>query len=74
MTKKSKEIAIPIEINLLAEAMQVNDPQAARLLVEKAIAASLDNSNGFFSLNELNQHDVDGLLALIQNIQPKDAI
>ena len=73
MTKKTKNVPVPKQVALLAEAVQCGNPESARLLVIRAF--DVINCKSEFEWNEkVDDAAIDSVIALIHDIKPRDAI
>ena len=70
--KKNKKIALPSQISLLVEAIKCDNPDAARLLVERAMASAYTRKS--WKMDELNAQEYDAVIALIRGINPRDTV
>lgn len=69
MTKKTKGVSVPSQISLLVEAINCDNQDAARLLVNRAMLMIYGPS-----VYDPSAKDIDAVIALIRGINPKDTV
>ena len=74
MGKKSKSVALPNQISLLVEAINCDNPEAARLLVHRAMLLTHHSRKHWPPENAWTDADLDAVVALIRGIKPKDTV
>ncbi|ADI37385.1 putative uncharacterized protein [Waddlia chondrophila 2032/99] len=73
MTKTTKNVPIPKQVSLLAEAIQCADPEAARSLVKKAFDV-MNCNDDLLSGRRIDPIAIDSVIALIRGVNPQDTV
>jgi hypothetical protein len=73
MAKKTKTLTLPSQITLLVEAINCDNPEAARLLVQRAMDSIYPHKTWPQSV-AWGDNDLDAVVALIRGINPKDTV
>ena len=74
MTKLIKDIKVPDQISLLVKAINCDNENSARLLVNKAMGIISDKKTSYFDKTPWSKEDLDAVVALIRGINPKDTV
>ncbi len=72
--KKTKALAVPTQISLLMEAVQCDNPDAARLIVRKAMILTHGFTHRWPAEDAWDDKDLDAVVDLIRGVKPKDII
>jgi hypothetical protein len=73
-TKKNDSVVVPKSITLLVEAINCDNPDAARLLVHRAMLLTHRSSKCSSQESAWSEEDLDATVSLIRGIKPKDAV
>lgn len=74
MTRKTKAMTVPGQITLLMEAINCQNPDAARLLVKQAMLMSFNSSSRWPKEDAWGDKDLDAIVSLIRGMNPKDTV
>ncbi len=69
----TKNIAIPKKISLLADAVQCDDPKAARSLLLRAFDV-VNAKDDFILGNQVDDIAIDSVISLVKGVNPQDAV
>jgi len=70
---KTKNIPIPKQISYLAEAVQCDNPEAARSLVIKAFDV-MNAKDDFIIGSQVDEVAIDSVISLIKGVNPQDTV
>lgn len=70
---KTKNIPVPKQVSLLAEAVQCDEPKAARSLVIRALDV-INAKDDFIIGNQVDDVEIDSVISLIKGINPQDTV
>ncbi|MEC7839047.1 MAG: hypothetical protein VX777_03295 [Chlamydiota bacterium] len=70
---KTKNIPVPKQVSLLAEAVQCDEPKAARSLVIRAFDV-INAKDDFIIGNQVDDVEIDSVISLIKGINPQDTV
>lgn len=73
MAKKTKQIALPQQLDLLVQAIHCDNPEAAKLLVTRAMN-SVYAQQSWKGRLEYDDAGCEAVIALIRGINPKDTV
>lgn len=72
MNKKNKIVTVPDHITLLSESIKCTNPDAARLLVQRAMHAIYPHKS--WKQDTWTDAELDAVVALMQGMNPKDTV